>query len=117
MSTIDRLTRLRQSTLEKFTAQVYRVFANGEELLYEGRSPTVYLAGTEDVMVIPNYEFGQRAWRASIPVASQNASQVRLDARWVLQNGVYQFTCRAASINLANVGNVFEVTLVEQVFK
>jgi hypothetical protein len=117
MSIIDALTRLRQSTLEKYQAQVYRVFANGQEITYGGRSPTIYNAGTEDVMAIPNYEFGQRAWRASIPFMSQNANQVRLDASWLLRGkGGHEIKCRAASINIANVGNVFEVMLVEQTF-
>jgi hypothetical protein len=115
MSIIDSLTRLRQATIERYQAQVYRVFVNGLEITYGGRSPTIYNAGTEDLVVIPNYEFGQRAWRASIPFLSQNANQVRLDAAWVLRGKAdHNISCRAASINIANVGNVFEVILVEK---
>jgi hypothetical protein len=115
MSIIDSLTRLRQATIERYQAQVYRVFVNGLEITYGGRSPTIYNAGTEDLVIIPNYEFGQRAWRASIPFLSQNADQVRLDAAWVLRGKAnHNIACRAASINIANVGNVFEVILVEK---
>lgn len=115
---IEALTRLRQSTLQRLEGQVYRVFANDVELLWEGRSPTVYNASTNDVLKIPNWEFGQRTWRVSIPVGSQGVQQARLDAAWELRsrNG-YRLQCRALSIDLANVGNTFEVILVEQVFR
>lgn len=115
MTDLGALIKLREKTLSQYGAQVYRVYANGVEFLNDGRSPTVFNTGSEDVLKIPGWEQGQRSWRVSIAATSTNTENILLSADWQLINiaNGNAIECRAVSIERSNTGVTYEVILVD----
>jgi len=115
MTALNRLIKIRERTLEKYGAQVYRVLSNGVEFLNHGRSPAVFNTGSEDILKIPGWEAGQRSWRVSISTESSNAANILMTANWQLvniENG-NTINCKAVSIERTNAGSTYDVILTD----